>query len=109
MKLRSNQAKTFAMGAMATIAMFPAHAGSGGEVLEAALRQYQAVNSSTEWQNAWMPQASANAVAMTRWGDLQMGEIVAGYIRPLLAEGVGSGATSAAAEHVEVLDQSALL
>jgi hypothetical protein len=131
MKLLSKHVKVLAIGAIATAVMFSAYAGSGDEALEAAVFQYQSVDSRIEWQNTWMPQASANAVAISPSGDLLMGEIVASYSRsildrggwentlmtnseytaanPLLAVGVGSGATSLGVERMQISDQLALL
>lgn len=101
MKLPSTPIKTLAVCATAALATLAAHAGTGAE-----------------WHNAWMPQASADVVAQAPSGDRLLGDIVAGYTRaaldrggwentlmhnaeyvapiPLLAVGVGSGATSAA-------------
>ena len=131
MKRLSTQIKVLAIGAMTFLAMFPAHAGSAEDAMEASLHQFQTGNASAEWQNAWMPQASANAVVPTLSGDMLMGEIVASYSRsildrggwentlmtnseytaanPLLAVGVGSGATSVVAQRIQTLDQLALL
>ena len=130
MKLRSTAFKTFAICNMAAFAMFPAHAGSSEDAMEGALHQYHSASNNTEWQNIWMPQASANAIAVAPSGDLQMGEIVASYSRtaldksgwensfmsnsnytapnPLLAVGVGSGATSPVAEGTKAVEQFAL-
>jgi hypothetical protein len=118
MKLRFAPAKALAIGTVSFLVMFQAHAGSGEAAMEASLHTIQAVDSSAQWHNVWMPQASGNAVASAPSGDLQMGAVVAGYTRtnldrggwvntlmrnsgytavnPLLAVGVGSGATSVA-------------
>jgi hypothetical protein len=131
MKLLSTHVKALVFGTITILVMFPAHAGSAEEAMEASLHQYQMVDAGAEWQNAWMPQASANAVALAPSGDLQMGEIVASYTRsildrggwenslmtnseytaanPLLAVGVGSGATSPAMERMQASDQLASL
>ena len=131
MKLLSTQFKALAICAMTTVVMFPAHAGSAEDAMEASLHQLQTGNASAEWQNSWMPQASANAVVPTPSGDMLLGEIVASYSRsildrggwentlmtnseytaanPLLAVGVGSGATSVVVERTRTLGQLALL
>jgi hypothetical protein len=116
MKLLSTTFKALVICNMAVFATFPAYAGSSEDAMEASLHQYQLAAQSTEWQNVWMPKASANAVAVGMSGDQQMGQIVASYSRsnldrggwentlmtnsnytatnPLMAVGVGSGATS---------------
>ena len=116
MKCLPNYFKALAFGAISTLAVFSAHAGSGDDALEASMHLYKASGLDTEWQNVWMPQASAHAPAVSPSGDVQMGEIIASYTRsrldrggwentwmsnsnytapnPLLAVGIGSGATS---------------
>jgi hypothetical protein len=129
MKLLSTTFKALAFSTMTVFAMFPAHAGSSEDAMEASLRQYLSADNSTEWQNVWMPQASANAVVVALSGDQQMGEIVASYTRsnldrggwentlmtnsnctatnPLMAVGVGSGATSPVPAGMMATDQLA--
>jgi hypothetical protein len=116
MKLLSTTFKALAICNMAVFATFPAYAGSSEDAMEASLHQYQLANQNTEWQNVWMPQASAHAMTVALSGDQQMDQIVASYSRssldrggwenilmtnstytatnPLMAVGVGSGATS---------------
>jgi hypothetical protein len=89
MKLLSTTFKALAFSSMAAFATFPAHAGSSEDAMEASLHQYQSADKSTEWQNVWMPQASANAVIVAMAGDQQMGQIVASYTRSNLDEVAG--------------------
>jgi hypothetical protein len=131
MKLLSTTFKALAICNMAVFATFPAYAGSSEDAMEASLHQYQLANQNTEWQNVWMPQASAHAMTVALSGDQQMDQIVASYSRssldrggwenilmtnstytatnPLMAVGVGSGATSPMPANSMATDQLAQL
>jgi hypothetical protein len=87
MKLPTHFAKALAAGAISTLVVFPAHAGSSEDAMAAALRQIQSLDANAEWHNVWMPQASAHAVAPTVLGDRLLAEVVAGYSRPILDRG----------------------
>lgn len=121
MTLLSTHFKALAIGAIATMAMPSAHAGSSEDAMEATLQRYQTAKPNAEWQNTWMPHASAHAVAIVLSGDVQMSEMIASYTRssldkggwkntlmsnsnytamnPLLAVDIGSGATSRLVEN----------
>lgn len=124
MQLLPNHFKAWITAAISTMVMFSSHAGSGEDAMEATLHLYHAAEPTIEWQNTWMPQASAHAVAITPSGDVQVRWIIASYTRsvldkggwentlmrnsnytaanPLLAVSIGSGATSGRTENGEM-------
>lgn len=130
MKLLFSHFKAAITAAISMMFMFSAHAGSGEDAMDATLHLYHAAEPNTEWQNTWMPQASAHAVAITPSGDVQIRWIIASYTRtildkggwentlmsnskytasnPLLAVSIGSGATSGLIENDEMPRQLVL-